>query len=177
MFYAILTLTIIYVCFSEFCYYVLGDGINKTFITQQLDQKSVIVIILQVMYSINLICTYAIMIYPCNTIIEDYLFKTLSRKTGQRTRDNKNKQIKYVLTNVSRLFVCLGAIYAAIAMKDKLDLFLSILGATLCAPLAVIYPSLFHLKNCAQTTTEKAMDVFCMVLGFAVLIFSTLQSI
>ena len=117
------------------------------------------------------------MIYPCNTIIEDYLFKGLSKPTGQRTKDAKNKQLKYVLTNVSRFIICIGATYCAIVLKDKLDLFLSILGAALCAPLAVIFPSLFHLKNCAKTNTEKNIDIFLVIVGFVVLIFSTVQSL
>lgn len=46
LFYAILTLTIIYVSFADLCYLILGNNLNHTFITQELDQKSNIVIIL-----------------------------------------------------------------------------------------------------------------------------------
>lgn len=34
---AILTLTLIYTSFGEFCYLALGDGMKKTFITEELD--------------------------------------------------------------------------------------------------------------------------------------------
>ena len=45
-FLAILTLTVIYILFSELCYLTLGDKLTETFITQQLDKKSAVVLIL-----------------------------------------------------------------------------------------------------------------------------------
>ena len=79
------------------------------------------------------------MIYPCNLILEDYLFSNISKTT-------RGEQIKYYLTNLSRLCVLMFATYVAIELQKKLDLFLSILGAVLCAPIAITLPALLNLK-------------------------------
>ena len=66
LFYALMTLTLIYCFFANFCYLVLGSNIDRSFITQELDQSLIVVKVLMVIYSLNLICSYAIFIYPCN---------------------------------------------------------------------------------------------------------------
>lgn len=148
LFYAILTLTVVYCSFANLCYLILGSDLDTTFITQELDQKSMVVIVLQVIYSINLICSYAIMIYPANTIIEDYSLRSLSKK-----RDLNSKKLYYFLQNLSRMLVCFAATFCAIVLEKKLDKFLSVLGALLCAPLAILYPALLHLKEVAKTNS------------------------
>jgi solute carrier family 36 (proton-coupled amino acid transporter) len=90
LFYALLTLTVVYCLFGNFCYLVIGTDLDTTFITQELDPTSKIVSILQVMMSLNLVCSYAIMIYPTNTIIEDYMYRSFSKK-----KDTKSKKIYY----------------------------------------------------------------------------------
>lgn len=45
-FYAMLTLTIAYIVFSDYTYLTFGTNIKHTFITEELDQKSTVVIIL-----------------------------------------------------------------------------------------------------------------------------------
>jgi proton-coupled amino acid transporter len=69
--------------------------------------------------------------------------------------------------------VCLFATYCAVQLEKKLDVFLSILGALLCAPLALTFPTLVHLKQLAKTKTEKIVDIFLVILSVAVLVLST----
>lgn len=90
LFYALLTLTLVYCLFGNFCYLVIGTKMDTTFITQELDPTSKVVSILQIMMSLNLICSYAIMIYPTNTILEDYAYRSLRKK-----KDTKSKKIYY----------------------------------------------------------------------------------
>jgi proton-coupled amino acid transporter len=92
LFYAILTLTVVYCSFADICYLILGKELDTTFITQELNQGSSVVILLQVIYSINLVCSYPIMIYPANTIIEDYTLRSLSKRP-----DAKSKKIYHWL--------------------------------------------------------------------------------
>jgi len=174
LFYAFATLTLIYILFSDFCYLVLGDELKKTFITQELDQKSKIVVVLQLFMSLNLICSYAIMIYPTNNILEDYLLRSLKPKGSPATAQyQKAQSLRHLLQNLSRTVVCFLATYLAIELSDKLDKFLAILGALLCAPLAILYPSLMHLKTLARTRGEKLEDIFFIALSLMVLVFST----
>ena len=119
-----------------------------------------------IIYSLNLICSYAIFIYPCNQIIEDYLFRGIKKS-------KKTDSLIYILTNISRLFVVVSATYVAIELSKKLDLFLSILGALLCAPLAITLPAFLHLKVLAKTPREIMIDIFLIILSIFCLIIST----
>ena len=106
------------------------------------------------------------MIYPCNLILEDYLFRNVEKSP-------KGDSLKYKLTNLSRLCVLIFATYIAIELQKKLDLFLSILGAVLCAPIAITLPALLHLKVLAKTPREKFIDIFLIILSIFCLILST----
>lgn len=128
-----------------------------------------IVSVLQFMMCVNLVCSYAIMIYPTNNIIEDYCYRSLSKK-----RDTKSKNFYYWVCNISRLMVCLAAAYCAIELQKKLDKFLSLLGALLCAPLAIMYPALIHLRIIAKTNRDALIDLGLVLLSLVVLVFSTM---
>ena len=55
------------------------------------------------------------------------------------------------LKNLVRGVIVTIAFYLGIMLASKLDKFLSLLGAMLCAPLAFTMPTLIHLKLCAKT--------------------------
>lgn len=73
----LLTISTFYITFSQLVYYVMGNSVTHDFITEELDQKSTPVIVLQIVFSLSLCCSYAIMIYPANNIIEDNLLKPI----------------------------------------------------------------------------------------------------
>ena len=136
-----------------------------------------LVIVLQGIYSLNLVCSYAIMIYPCNMIIEDYLLKGVIQQDARGALRARQTTLKYRLQNLSRALVCFAAIYAAIELKDQLDKFLSLLGALLCAPLAISFPCLLHYVVVAKTKTAKTIDLVLLVFSLIILFFSTYQCI
>jgi proton-coupled amino acid transporter len=176
--YAFITLTALYCIFGNLCYLVMGPKMANTFIIEELDQKSLIIILLNLIYSVNLVCSYAIVIYPTNTILEEYLFSGLSKRINNRTElGRKYKRLRYNLQNFSRFLVCLSAIYLAVELREKMDKFLSLLGALLCAPLAVLYPALLHLVGIAKTKREKMGDIVLLVIALTVMTFSTVQSV
>lgn len=55
------------------------------------------------------------------------------------------------------------------------DKFLAIVGAVCCAPIAFIYPALFHLRLCACSLQTKVLDFFFIVQGIVAMIFVLLQ--
>ena len=73
--------------------------------------------------------------------------------------------------------MCFAAVYCAIELSKKLDKFLSLLGALLCAPLAISFPCLLHFYVVAETKSEKAIDLILIVFSIVVLVFSTNQCI
>ena len=122
-------------------------------------------------------CSYAIFIFPANQILEDYLFYGLARKSKQPNREMAQKyaNMKYYLSNFTRFLVCFAATYLALELHDKLDKFLSVLGALLCAPLAIMFPAILHMKQVAKTTKEKVIDLSLIIIAVIVMTFSTMQ--
>ena len=62
-------------------------------------------------------------------------------------------------------------------IADKIDKFLGLIGALLCAPLAMTIPALVHLRLLAKTGSEKVGDIALIIGSIGVLSFCTLQSI
>ena len=60
-----------------------------------------------------------------------------------------------------------------VLLQQKLDKFLSILGALTCTPIAFTFPAIFHYKACAETTFQKAVDITLVVGSIGILIFCT----
>ena len=115
-----------------------------------------------------LIFTYPLVIYPTNQILEklaiDKLFKP-------------NSSIGYWLKNCSRLAVCFLSTYSAIELSKSLDKFIGLLGAVLCAPLALIIPTICHFKLVAQTRTEKIIDIVIVAFSFIIMVFCVVQTL
>ena len=84
-----------------------------------------------------------------------------------------NASIKYSLQNLIRLLVCVAATFCAIAIGKKLDKGIGLMGALLCAPLAITMPALLHLKVVAVTNKEKIEDILIIAISLGVLILST----
>lgn len=147
---------------------------KHAFVTSELPQDSKIVIALQLIYSVNLVCSYAIMIHPANMILEDYLLRPISKRAeAEGTRGGVYTTLKWHTVNLIRLLVCLLATFCAIELSDVLDKFLSLLGALLCAPLAILFPALIHLKVSAKTTRDKLVDIGLVSLATLILVFCT----
>ena len=117
------------------------------------------------------------MIHPANIILEDYLLRPISRRAEKERGSGPFTNLKWHVTNVLRLLICLVATYCAIELSSVLDKFLSLLGAMLCAPLAILMPALIHLKVSAKTSREKLTDIFLVALSSIVLVFCTVQVI
>jgi proton-coupled amino acid transporter len=75
--------------------------------------------------------------------------------------------------NFSRTLVCVGATILALKFEGKIDKFIGLLGALLCAPLALTIPASIHLKMLAVTKFERIIDSFLIICSIGVLIFST----
>lgn len=54
--------------------------------------------------------------------------------------------------NVTRTLLVIINVVFTLSMGDKIDKFLSLLGAVACTPIAFTLPAAFHLKVCATTT-------------------------
>lgn len=78
---------------------------------------------------------------------------------------------------MSRMLVVATAAILAVVFSSKLDKFLSMIGALLCAPLAFTIPTLCHYKLIAKTRREKVEDMIIVSISFVILVFCTVQGI
>ena len=75
------------------------------------------------------------------------------------------------------MLVVLVSVVIAMTVADKIDKFLGLVGALLCAPLAMTIPAMVHLRMLARTTKEKVIDLIFIVGSMAILLFCTVQQI
>jgi amino acid permease len=65
----------------------------------------------------------------------------------------------------------------SLTIAEKIDKFLGLVGALLCAPLAMTIPALVHLKLVSKSKKAILIDILLIAGSVAVLAFSTIQSI
>jgi len=156
----------VFVAFGLICYSTYGTNMNEPLITEMLPPADPLVIATKMLFIVNLICSYSLNIYPTNTIIEGWIFK----------KDDKSDRT-YMLKNLSRAIVAVSACMLGVALAAKIDKFLGLMGALLCAPLALIFPASVHLSLLARTAKEKIVDIAIIGVGLFILVFSASQSI
>jgi solute carrier family 36 (proton-coupled amino acid transporter) len=166
MFFAIITLSIIYFAFGNLGYLTYGSSLNQPLITEMLPATDPIVITTKLIFVLSLFCSYAIVVNPTNTIIESWIF-------GKKS----SPMSSYYARNFSRFLVCISAAILGVALSDKIDKFLGLMGAVLCAPLAITMPSMLHLRLIAKTKRERMIDIALIVISIFILVFSTSQSL
>ena len=98
-----------------------------------------IVYFFKILFCVNLIITYPLVINISNEIIESYLFNKIRMGSTRR----------YIYCNISRTIMVAITIFIALVANDKLNNFLSLLGAVACIPVAYTLPALFHYRICA----------------------------
>lgn len=70
--YVYITLVAAYLLFSEVCYFAWGSDLNEPLVTQMLPAGSTLVIIMKFLFSLNLICSFPIVINPTNSAVENW---------------------------------------------------------------------------------------------------------
>ena len=152
-------LTVFYVFFGNFWYFVYGyETLDESpLITSVQPQKSIPLMIVKMIWIINLILTYPLQIHPANMVIESYIFKNW-KKSWKRTW----------FKNLWRTILVIFTVVLSVALLDTLDKLESINGAFAWIPIAFLLPSLFHYKLIANTTFEKAIDLIICV--FAIIL-------
>ncbi len=78
------TVMVLYTGFGTFNYFVYGDLLVDPLITTNLQDVGtkggdILVYIIKIFFSLNVIFTYTLMIFPVNSIIESYLFRDMPK--------------------------------------------------------------------------------------------------
>lgn len=149
-------------------YVAFGDKVTQL-ATQLLPQGSFIVWFILLGYVFMIIFSFPLAIFPANIIFENW---TINAILGKR-----DSLLKYWLQNFQRVLLVILSAYLGITFKDSLDSILSLIGAVFCAPLAMIFPTICHLKLIAKTKKEKMIDIAIIVFSLMVMVFCVLTTL
>lgn len=131
-------------------------------ITNILPTRDIAVTAIDIIWIINLIFTYPLVIHPANMVIESYVYRGWPKSA-------KRKWMK----NITRTLLIAFTVVLAVALMDTLDKLESINGAFACIPLAFLLPSLFHYKLVATTRREKIIDLIIAAISAVLQIVCT----
>ncbi|KAJ3813712.1 vacuolar amino acid transporter 4 [Lentinula aff. lateritia] len=123
--------------------------------------------IVQVFYSLAILLSVPLQLFPAIRIMENGLF-TRSGKSDTRVKWTKNL-FRFATVIVTGCISTLGA-------KD-LDKFVAFVGCFACVPLCYVYPAMLHYKACAHTRKKKLADIAMIVFGLVAAAFTTVQTV
>ncbi|KAK3670113.1 hypothetical protein LTR78_010053 [Recurvomyces mirabilis] len=155
-------ISVIFISAGAVSYAAYGSK-TKTVIISNLPQDDKLVNVVQFIYSLAILLSTPLQIYPAIEITSQQLFS----RTGKY-----NPWIKWK-KNVFRFFMVM--LCAAIAWfgANNLDKFVSLVGSFACIPLVYIYPPLMHYRVVSTRTWQKVVNVFLVIFGFAIMAYTT----
>lgn len=147
-------------------YAAFGSKI-ETVVLKNLPQSSKPVQTVQFLYSLAILLSTPLQLFPALRILETALF-VKSGKTSLRVKWTKN---------AFRLVVVLGCVGVSIFGAKDLDKFVSFVGSCACVPLCFVYPAMLHYKAVAKTRFQKGSDIALMAFGMAAAVYTSYQTI
>lgn len=152
--------------FGVMGYMAYGSDI-QTVVIVNLPQDDKFVQAVQFLYTVAIILSLPLQLFPAVRIMENGLFS----KSGKH-----NPQVKWQ-KNTFRAMTVLGCSLISWAGASNLDGFVSFIGSFACVPLCFIYPPLLHLKARAKTRTQRALDYALITFGVITTVYTSVQTI
>ncbi|KAJ5617665.1 hypothetical protein N7537_002779 [Penicillium hordei] len=155
-------ITFIFLSAGALSYAAYGSA-TKTVILLNLPQDDKFVNVVQFLYSLAILLSTPLQLFPAIRIMENELF----------TRSGKyNPYIKWKKNGFRFFLVMVCAIIAWCGAND-LDKFVSLVGSFACVPLIYVYPPLLHLRACARSKRQAIADVALAVFGAICCVYTT----
>ncbi|PFH63375.1 hypothetical protein XA68_12339 [Ophiocordyceps unilateralis] len=162
LFYVMIIITVVFITMGAISYAAYGSK-TETVVLLNLPQDNKLVNGVQLLYSIAILLSTPLQIFPAVRIVETELF----------TRSGKyNPYIKWQ-KNIFRFFVVMLCAAISWGGADNLDKFVALVGNFACIPLVYIYPPLLHYKAVARNRAWKVADVVLCVFGFFAMAYAT----
>ncbi|KAJ5187396.1 hypothetical protein N7449_010390 [Penicillium cf. viridicatum] len=155
-------ITFIFLSAGALSYAAYGSA-TKTVILLNLPQDDKFVNVVQFLYSLAILLSTPLQLFPAIRIMENELF----------TRSGKyNPYIKWK-KNSFRFFLVMVCAVVAWCGANDLDKFVSLVGSFACVPLIYVYPPLLHLRACARSKRQAIADVTLAVFGAICCVYTT----
>ncbi|CAB4252507.1 similar to Saccharomyces cerevisiae YNL101W AVT4 Vacuolar transporter, exports large neutral amino acids from the vacuole [Maudiozyma barnettii] len=192
----IITVTLLFVTVAVVGYLSYGSKV-ETVILLNLPQDNITVNLIQLFYSIAIMLSTPLQLFPAIKIIENKVFATggkfiLRTTMGERavrqfTESGKsNWKVKWT-KNLGRTFIVSTVVLTAYCGVDSLDKFVSIIGSFCCLPLVYVFPALLHLRCCSsarengddskKTRFLIIVDQVLVLFGIISMVYTSYQSI
>ncbi len=159
-------ITVLFTSLGALSYTAYGSH-TKTVVLLNLPQDDRMVNGVQFLYSLAILLSTPLQLFPAIRIMENELF-TRSGKYNPYIKWQKNI-FRFLLVMVCALIAWGGA--------GDLDKFVSLVGSFACVPLVYIYPPLLHLKAVAQTRWQRILDYGVCVFGIVGCAYTTVLTI
>lgn len=148
-------------------YAAYGKDIS-TVVLVNLPQENRFVNVVQFLYSIAIMLSTPLQLFPAVRIMEQGIFDVKSGKYSNRVKWQKN---------IFRSLTVLGCALISWAGARDLDKFVSLIGSSACVPLCFCYPPLLHLKAVAKTRKARALDITLITFGVVMAVYTTVQTV
>lgn len=156
----IITATLLFVTIATVSYLSYGAD-TQTVILLNLPQDSIAVNLIQLFYSIAIMLSTPLQLFPAIKIIENKVFPEFKKIIIRVDNSNRivqqfinsgksNWKIKW-LKNLGRTLIVSSVVLIAYCTIDSLDKFVSIIGSFCCLPLVYIFPAMLHLRCCTMS--------------------------
>ncbi|QRW03863.1 Transmembrane amino acid transporter protein [Ceratobasidium sp. AG-Ba] len=147
-------------------YAAFGSSID-TVVLKNLPQNSKPVQSVQFLYSLAILLSTPLQLFPALRILETALFV----KSGK-----DNIKVKWT-KNLFRAVIVFGCAMVSIVGAKDLDKFVSFVGSCACVPLCFVYPAMLHYKAVARTRMQKGGDIALMFFGMLAAAYTSVQTI
>ncbi|ODQ82697.1 hypothetical protein BABINDRAFT_29947 [Babjeviella inositovora NRRL Y-12698] len=165
LFLVIITISFVFILSGCLGYAAYGDNV-QTLIIMNLPQGSYFVRSIQLFYSVAILLSSPLQMFPAIRILELKVFGKQSGKYSFETKWRKNS-FRAAFVVFTSCIAWLGG--------GNLDKFVSFIGCFACIPLVYMYPPLLHLRSCATSKWSKASDLALVVVGFVAMVYTTWQ--
>ncbi len=142
-----------------------GNNVH-TVIILDFPQNSRGVTWIQMVYSLAIMLSVPLQLFPAIKIMEHWIFNENSGKI--------NSLIKWLKNCVLLLAIAIASILAYRG-SDSLDMLVSFAGCFACIPFVYIYPPLMHIKVCNTGIASKWLDIVIMGMGSITLCYAISQ--
>ncbi|KAJ2688834.1 hypothetical protein GGH99_002950 [Coemansia sp. RSA 1285] len=156
----------LFLCVGSLSYMTFGESVEAV-VLLNLPNHSSWTIVVQVLYSVAILFSMPLQLFPAVKIVEAMMFT----RSGREHKSVKWQKNFFRTTMV--VLIALIAIFGA----DQLDNLVSLVGSFCLVPLSFIYPSSMHLKAVARSPWVRAKDITLIVVGVVAMAYVTFISV
>ena len=176
-----IVVTGLFITMATIGYLAYGSDID-TVILSNLPQSNIAVNLIQLFYSLAIMLSTPLQLFPAIKIIEGRISPLILRifrddsATGGRVAENeegktitspgkKNWKIKWT-KNLVRSIIVAVIVLIAYCEVDSLDRVVAIIGSFCCLPLVYVIPPMLHLRCCAATPRNERSKTKQILINF-----------